>query len=111
MPAISQKGRRQSDEKATLIYYQKNKNKNKNTPLNFTAFRALRESQRMILNGGKKAYNVKLCPFPFWNYLPMIKKKKNQTKNSHQSWVCDSGKKSTQHNSHPPLSRKDTKVI
>ena len=76
MPAIFQKGRRQSDEKATLIYYQKNKNKNKNTPLNFTAFRALRESQRMILNGGKKAYNVKLCPFPFWNYLPMIKKKK-----------------------------------
>ena len=29
MPAISQKGRRQSDEKATLIYYQKKKKKTK----------------------------------------------------------------------------------
>ena len=27
MPAISQKGRRQSDEKATLIYYKKKKKK------------------------------------------------------------------------------------
>lgn len=26
MPAVSQRGRRQSDEKATLIYYQKKKN-------------------------------------------------------------------------------------
>lgn len=75
MPAISQKGRRQSDEKATLIYYKKKKK----SPLNFTAFRASRESQRMILNGGKKAYNVKLCLFLFWNYFPMIKKKKKKT--------------------------------
>lgn len=73
MPAISQKGRRQSDEKATLIYY---KQQQQPPPLNFTAFRASREShQRMILNGGKKTYNVKLCLFLFWNYFPMIKKK------------------------------------
>ena len=32
----------------------------------------------MILNGGKKAYNVKLCLFLFWNYFPMIKKKKKK---------------------------------
>ena len=85
MPAISQKGRRKSDEKATLIYYQQQQQQQQQTPLNFTAFRASREShQRMILNGGKKTYNVKLCLFLFWNYFPMIKKK-NQSKNSHQS--------------------------
>ena len=86
MPAISQKGRRKSDEKATLIYYQQQQQQQQQqTPLNFTAFQASREShQRMILNGGKKTYNVKLCLFLFWNYFPMIKKK-NQSKNSHQS--------------------------
>ena len=35
MPAISQKGRRQSDEKATLIYYQKKKKTKQKHPTEF----------------------------------------------------------------------------
>ena len=103
MPAVSQKGRRQSDEKAVLIYYRKT--------LNFMVFWASREKSGMTLNGDKKVYNVKLCPFLFWKYFPMIKKR-NQSKNSNQSGQCVTrGRRVHSITAFLPLSRKGTKVI
>lgn len=103
MPAVSQKGRRQSDEKAVLIYYRKT--------LNFTVFWASRESQGMILNGGKKVYNVKLVHF-FSESISQWLKKRNQSKNSNQSGQCVTrGRRGHSITAFLPLSRKGTKVI